>query len=342
MEYRINIKTIFTLYAAALLLAISSAIAQEVVDTKEPRWKQLSQAYGFVLSQQLALELIEKQFPDLEISVKEAWFAFNSTALGESMEGVEAELSDKVGEKWPEYKKTMAAQMDELVGKQQLSRQQAVDFLAEVKKRSKGDLPGAIRSYLLSANPRYSKNQAFEIGDGWKQTFRTMGHAKAKGIDVSISVPASWTKREGNRPNVVQFFRSGAGHGPLMCSLVIKTLPLPAGYKPTKAELKELVQPEELKGTIPDGAKFIDAKEMVLDGSPAGMIVFEQTQQRLDFKLRTRVTGFTVVHGHAMVSLDFMFTEMPDSGQTFEELQKRFMPTIKAISNTYVWNDRYN
>lgn len=111
LQRSIKTRKIHILCSIFLLIAISSAIAQETVDSKEPRWKQLGQAYGFVLGQQSALELIEKTFPDLTTSVKEAWFAFNSTALGESIKGVEAELSKELGEKWPEYKTTVTTQM---------------------------------------------------------------------------------------------------------------------------------------------------------------------------------------------------------------------------------------
>jgi hypothetical protein len=334
-------KTLSAILFLLFATGITALFAQDAVDIKEPRWKQLSQAYGFVLGQQSSLELIEEKFPDMAAATKEAWFAFNSTALGESVKGVEAELSKELGEKWPEYKKTMADQISELIGKQEFTRQQATDFLAEVKQRAKGAIPEPIRSTLLSAHARYSKNPGLEIVDGWKQTFRTKGHAKAKGVDVSISLPASWSKREGNRPNIVQVFRSGAGHGPIMCNLMVKTLPLPAGYKPTTAELKELFQPAELKGMLPDGAMFIDAKEIALEGSPAGMLVFDQTQQRLDIKLKMRMTQFVVLHGNVMVFLQFMFVDMPDSGSSLDDLQKQFLPTFKIIANTYVWNDRY-
>lgn len=337
----IKMKTLPTIFIILFAFGFAHLLAQDAVDTKEPRWKQLSQAYGFVLGQQSALELVEKKFPDLATATKEAWFAFNSTALGECVKGVEAELSNELGEKWPEYKKTMTDQMSDLIGKQDFTRQQASEFLAEVRQRAKGNMPESIRMTLLSAHARYSKNPGVEIVDGWKQTFRTKGHAKAKGADVSISLPASWSKREGNRPNIVQVFRSGAGHGPVMCNLMVKTLPLPAGYKLTTAELKEFFQPAELKGMLPEGAKFIDAKEIALEGSPAGMLVFDQTQQRLDIKLTMRMTQFVVIHGTSMVFLQFMFAEMPDSTSSLDDLQKQFLPTFKIIANTYVWNDRY-
>lgn len=324
-----------------VIFALAQKAFSEELAIKEPRWKQLSQAHGFVLGQQASLELIEKKFPDLAKDVQEAWFSFNSTALGESVKGVEEELSRKFGEKWPKYIKAMTAQMDSLVGGQELTHQQAVAFLHEVRQRAKGDMPESILATLLSANPRFSKNPEFEMSNGWKQTFRTKGHPKAKGVDFSISFPASWSRREGYRPNIIQVFESSAGHGPISCNLMVKTLPLPAGYKITKEELKESFQPNELKGMIPDGSTFIDAKEIVLEGLPAGMLISDQTVERLELRVTMRMTQFVTIYDNSMIFIQFMVAKIPDSTDTLDDLQKQFLPTFKAVANTFVLNDLY-
>ncbi len=325
-----------------MVFALAKTAFCEEFTIKEPRWKQVSLAHGFVLGQQASLELINKKFPDLKKDVKEAWFAFNSTALGESVKSVEEELSKKLGDKWPEYKKEMTAQMDSLVDGQELTRQQAVAFLHEVHQRATGAVPKSILATLLSAHPRFSKQPELEMSNGWKHTFRTKGHPKAKGVNFSISFPASWSKREGHRPNVIQLFRNSAGHGPIMCNLLVKDLPLPAGYKLTTEELKELFQPNELKGMIPDGGTFIDAKEMILEGLPAGMIIHDQIQERLELKLAMRMTQFVTVYESSMIFIQFIVAEMPDSTDTLDDLQKQFLPTFKAVANTFILNDLYN
>ncbi len=285
--------------------------------------------------------MIEKKFPDLAQDVKQAWFAFGSSALGESVKGVEAELSSELGDKWPEMKDKMSSQMQEMVAGQHLTREQATAFLGEVKLRGKGELPDSIRSALLSAHPRFSENPESELTEGWKQTFRTKGHPKAKGVDFSVSFPSSWSNREGNRPNIIQFFQSGAGHGPIMCNLMVKDIPLPAGYKPTSEELKEFFQPNQLKDMVPDGGTFIDAKSIVLEGAPAGMIVSDQTMQRLDLSLTMRMTQFVTIQGSSMIFIQFMVAKIPDSKESLDDLQEKYLPTYRAIANTFVFNDRY-
>lgn len=328
-------------FALLAILALAGTAFSEEVSTKEPRLKQLSQAYGFVLGQQVSLELIEKKFPDLAKDVKDAWFAFNSTALGESVKGVEEELSRELGGTWPGYKKVMTAQLDSLIGGQELTRQQAVAFLQEVRQRAKGEVPESILAALLSAHPRFSENPALELSNGWKQTFRTKGHPKAKGVDFSISFPFSWSKQEGNRPNIIQFFRSGMGHGPAACDLMVKDIPLSAGYRPTEDELKEFFQPNELKGMVPDGGTFIDAKSIVLEGAPAGMLVSDHTTRRLDFKFRVRATQFITIQGESMIFIQFMVAKMPASKESLDELQQKYLPTYRTIVNTFVLNDKY-
>jgi hypothetical protein len=321
--------------------AFAGIVLSEEVSVTDPRWKQLSQAYGFVLCQQASIELIQEKYPDLARDAKEAAFAFNSTALGASRKGIEEELSNFFGEKWPEHKHELTAKLDSLIGEQKFTRPEAVEFLQSVKKRAKGEIPEVILAALLSANLKFSKNPELELLNGWKQTFRTKGHPKAKGVDFSISLPASWSKREGYRPNIIQFFQSGDGYGPATCSLVVKTMPFPPGYKPTKDEIKEFFQPNELKDMIPDGSTFVAAKTITLENSPAGMLVFDQTQKRLEFEITTRMTQFSTVHDNAMIAIQFALTPMPDSTDTLDSLQEKFLLTFNLIANSFVLNELY-
>lgn len=337
-----NIMKTTPIFAFLILLCLISLASGQDSTPKDPRGKQLSQAYGFVLGQQASLELIEKKFPDLAQGAKQAWFEFNASALGESVKGVEAELRSELGAKWPEIKEELINQIEEMIVGQQFTREQATAFLAAVKRRGKGELTDSILAVLLSAHPRFSANPGLELSEGWKQTFRTKGHPKAKGADFSVSFPASWSKREGNRPNIIQFFQSGAGHGPIVCNLMVKDLPLPAGYKPTPEELKDFFQPNELKERgVPDGGIFVDAQYIVLEDTPAGMLVSDQTKQRLDVSMTIRTTEFITIQGNSMIFMQFMVAKSPDSTESLDELHKKYLPTYKAIANTFVYNDKY-
>jgi hypothetical protein len=105
--------------------------------------------------------------------------------------------------------------------------------------------------------------------------------------------------------------------------------------------LKEFFQPKELKGMIPDGSIFIDAKEIVLEGLPAGMLVCEHVLKRLDLEHTTRMTAFVTIYDGSMIFIQFMVTKRPDSTDTLDDLQKQFLPVFKAVANTLVLNDLY-
>jgi len=329
------------LLVVLMILTLAEISLGEGMSTKEPLWKQLSQAYGFILGQKASLALIEERFPDLATDAKNARFSFDATALGESMKGVKGELSKLLGDKWPQYEKQMADQIDKLMEEQDFNRQQAVAFLQAVRQRAKGAMPEFILSTLLSVHPRLAENPGLELSSGWKQTFRTKGHPKAKGVDLSISFPASWSRREGHRPNIIQFFQSGAGYGPIMCNLMVKDIPLPRGHKLSKKELQEFFQPNVLKDIVPEGGTFIDAKSIVLEGAPAGMLISDQTTHRLDISLKMRMTQFITIHGKSMIFVQFMVAKGPNSDESLDQLQEKYLPTYRAIANTLVLNDKY-
>ena len=83
---------------ALLLLSIcfpAFVKAQENFDTKEPRWKQLTMTYGFVMGQQASLEKVELNFPSLAPDLNRTRFMFNTSALGKGFKGVEDEFALK-------------------------------------------------------------------------------------------------------------------------------------------------------------------------------------------------------------------------------------------------------
>ena len=298
-------------------------------------------AYGYVYGQKYSLELVAQKFPDLTRDSKIAQIEFESSSLGAGFKELEKNLAKNQGEKWPDTEEQILSELRNLLGKQEFSREQAVAFIAEVRNRSKGNLPEATRSALLAANPKYQENPGLEMLEGWKQTFRTKGHPKSKGVDFSISLPSSWKKREGYRPNIIQVFQSGGGHGPILCSIMAKEIPLPQGYEMKSDELDELFRPNELKDMIPEGATFVDAQSLFLEGSPAGFIVFDQIMQRLDISMRVRSSQFVTVKNNVMIFIQFGLNEYPNSEKNLDEQHEKYLPTYRTIANTLVINDNY-
>lgn len=57
--------------------------------------------------------------------------------------------------------------------------------------------------------------------NGDRTKYFTKGHPKAKGINISIEYPSSWTPAEGERPNIVQKHSGDSSNGITRMFLVI-------------------------------------------------------------------------------------------------------------------------
>lgn len=317
--------------------ASQPSIDSENLTPIKPREQELSQTYGFILGQQATLSLIQDRYPQLASEVQNAAFAFNSSALGEGSQGIEEELSRHLGEKWPEAQKTIKIQVDSVINGNNLDEQTAISFINQMKERSGGKLPDSILATLLSANRRYVDNPGLELSEGWKQTYRTDGHPKSKGLDFSISFPYSWTKSEGFRPNIIQVFRSGAGRGPIFANLMVQDLE----YEPTAKEISESFQSGGIQQIIPHNGSFVSLRDIAIEGCPGKILVYDYTENRLDTQISMRMNIYMIFYKHYSIQIQFVVMHGVGSTLSFDELQDRFSATYATIANTLVLNERY-
>lgn len=332
--------TNYTLHTALALVAISltSLVAEEGVTTREPKWKQVSQAYGFVVAQGYSLNRIITEYPDLAPAVRTANFEFNSTGLGEGANALEAVLKEELGAEWPATKIKLEEQFLGIVEKMELTRETAKQGIEEVRQRAKGNMPESIRNTLLASCPAYVKSPGAELSAGWRQNFSTLKHPKSNGADITIGMPLSWRKRESTREGVVQVFRSGAGNGPILCTISCAKAIEEVEGELSADEMKELFTAAFIKETLPDGATFIEGRPITIAGKTGAMSVFDMTQEELDIKMKMRFTMFTVAHKQHIIYVNFQIMEQFLKGMTFDEAQKAYFPTYRSIMSTLVRN----
>lgn len=311
---------------------------QEEITPREPKWKQVSQAYGFVVGQDYSLNRIATEFPDLAPEVRAASFAFMSTGLGDGAKALEAELERELGEKWPGEKAKLEQNLLSLVEKQELTREAATQFIEEVKKRAKGVMPESIRNTLLATNPAYVKSPGAELAAGWRQNYSTAKHPKAAGADITIGFPLSWRKRESTREGIVQVFRSGAGNGPILCNLICVKILEDSEEDATPDDMKEFFTEDMLKEMVEGAGTLIEARPMVIAGAQGGMTVFDTEQEALDVKMKMRSTTFMIVHKKHLIQVNFLIMGQFLDDMSFDEAQKAYFPTYRTIMGTLVRN----
>lgn len=335
-----KIFTNHTLHTALALVAISltSLVAEEGVTTREPKWKQVSQAYGFVVAQGYSLNRIITEYPDLAPAVRRVNFEFNSTGLGEGANALEAVLKEELGAEWPATKIKLDEQFLGIVEKMELTRETAEQGIEEVRQRAKGNMPESIRNTLLANCPAYVKSPGAELSAGWRQNFSTLKHPKSEGADITIGMPLSWRKRESTRDGIVQVFRSGAGHGPILCNIICKKVLEDADGDATPEDMKEFFTEAILKEMVPDDATFIEGRPMTIAGAVGGINIFDVTQEMLDVKMKMRSTTFIIIQKKQLIQVNFLIMGQFLKDMDFDEAQKAYFPTYRAIMSTLVRN----
>ena len=315
----------------------------------QPVWSQevgsslhtdLSQTYGYYNGQKLSIDRIKNKFPALTAKATYAQMTFD-LVFKSSYENIGRELKKILKQHWPAYKSQMRQKLKSANSFTQMSQKQAEAFINTVGLRGKGQIESPVLETLLAYKPEFQNSPATEFSRGFKSTYRTKGHPKAKGVDLQVEYPRSWRAKEGKRPNVVQLFTSKNGRGLESILLMVKNIPLPPGYKITERELDEFFSPKELREMIPKGGAFISAKSIVLDGQKGGMMVFDQTMQRIDNKITLRSLHFITIYGSKMIFIQCMVATQTENQADLNKQYRRLEPLFKLVANSFVIQSQY-
>jgi hypothetical protein len=328
-------------YTFSILLFFITAVSvfgQTTDNFKKPKYKRVSEAYGYLTGQEYSLNLIKNEFPQFEMSILKAQISFNST-FGKSKEGMRKYLAEYLGQnELKEYDEKLITEMQKLLGKQIFTEEIATNFISEVENRAKGNITSPVLETLLSF--QYADRPQGELLAGFSTIFKTKGHLKSKNTDWQIKVPKSWKAEEADRPNIIQKFINDFGNGNQSIMLMVKEMPLPKGYKFSTQELNDLFTEKEMRYMVPEGGKFICFTKMIIDNNIGGMMEIEQTTSRLDFKIKIRMVQFMFIRGNKMYTLQGTVGSEKIETDLAIEMQK-YLPLYKLVANTIVVNDQY-
>jgi hypothetical protein len=111
----------------------------------------------------------------------------------------------------------------------------------------------------------------FPGGEG-SQTLDTTGHAKAKGLQLRVDFPASWSLEEAKRPNSVAIAVSDRGRGLQNCVLTVHTteqLGWPAGQAQAETKIS-FAEPRRLRRIAEEmGGEFLSGGPAAIEGLPS-------------------------------------------------------------------------
>ncbi|MCX7877001.1 MAG: hypothetical protein N2321_12665 [Melioribacteraceae bacterium] len=208
-------------------------------------------------------------------------------------------------------------------------------------------------------NYEFEERPSDEFIRGFKATYRTKGHPKAKGLDFQIEYPKSWSLREGKRPNIIQVFSSNNGRGPASALIMTRDLIKEAQRELTREEIKALKTLEgskeiasELfsesglremaKGMGMTNVRNITTKKMVLDRWPGAMLEFLSDQQRLDLTLTIYNRTYLVIYKNYMIFLQCHVAKLPDDTEdTLKTKISKFESLFHLMANSLVIQSQY-
>lgn len=176
-----------------------------------------------------------------------------------------------------------------------------------------------------------------DFTNGKRITYTTLGNLKAKGLEVSFQYPQSWAGVEGRRPNTLFQVTSAGGKGLEICNLVIKAIPLPADYVPSKQEIAEMFIPSELPGFMPDGARYLGGAPTTLDGQPGAWINYIQEMDRAGMQLRLIFISYATYFDKRMILFNCSVGDT--SNKPRSELEARYranLPLFQQFANSLI------
>jgi hypothetical protein len=292
----------------------------------------LSRVFGFIYGQEYAISKISETFPEYSNVLLYHQAEFN-IQFKTAVEKITKELESALGSDFNKLKSDLEKRIYEI--NLPSTHAEAIAFIDLLENRSKGDIESPVREILLTY--QFLQNPAREQAAGFSQHYSTAGHPKAKGLTLNFKLPASWHKKEGDRPNIINKFISYNGNEIIL--FMVRDLGLPSNYKITQDELNEFFVEDELKEMIPGAASFISAKPIKLDGNLGGQIIYSIRGQRLDSYYDTQFVMFTTIHNNQMIMMQCAVHAVDD--ENLDHRFRLFFPLFRQVANSMVIVDKY-
>lgn len=309
------------------------AYGQNNTSDPEARDRELLRTYGYCYGQQLSVEQIHEDFPSLRLAMFQAQAAFDVT-FGKSCQAVATEFPVDV-------RKRLHSKFDQLVPRSAITESVAAGFIEKVNARAKGDIETPVKETLLALNPDFRRTPALEFVRGFTNQYSTLNHPKSKGLTLEIKVPASWMAREGNRPNIIQFFKSEYGRNDPSAVIMVQQFTPPKGVKITQREIDQLFSASSLKSYVPDGANVLETKPIVLEGQKGGMSVFEMSADRLEVSIRMRMLQYVIFYENRLIFLQFSAGGLANERDKWTATFEKNRPLFQMVANSLVIVDKY-
>ena len=174
------------------------------------------------------------------------------------------------------------------------------------------------------------------------EKFYTKGHAKAKGINISIEYPSSWKGAEGERPNIVQKFSADASDGITKgCMIAINDMPKILSLLPAEDLSKEAFSEQALQDMIPPEAVFIDGKQTKYDGQIGAWIVYSMNMERAGMAVKMYTLQQMFIYAGKMINVQCSVGGLAQMEDNIYSAFTQYFPLFQQIGNSIIIHDKW-
>ncbi len=325
-------------FCALLLAALLPSLVQAAsLNPTRQSILGISRAYGFVLGQTIALDLLETAHPGLAGQARSAREAFK-VAFPDAEARLEAELASVFGAKrFGEMRAETIDLMGDVLSKQEVSEVQARDFIDKVRRRAHGEgFEPDVLEYLLAAV--YAADPSAEFIAGFRQRFRTDGSGKAQGLRLRLQLPRSWAGAEAERPHIVQKWISEAGSGNATILLDVRDS---QDFAPTRAEIEAFVSNGGVRELAVEGGVVVDASTFTLESLPGLSVVMHAPMERLGVRMASWMQMYRIYFRGKTLSLMCMNLGAEEDAVRVEQGFRRLQPLCRQVANSLVLEQLY-
>lgn len=297
--------------------------------------KDIGRAYGFYIAQNHSLSEISQKYPSLSVSAEivEKEFASNFST---SIRNMDLFMDKHAKNEWSKIKQQLPSQIANLFNMEQVSLDQAREFVDLVSKRAKGEIESPIIQTLLLFKPAYESNPGLEFIDGYKQKYLSDGLGKAKGVAFSIEHPITWIAKEAERPNIVQKFVSENGQGPANFLILIKELLLESGEKITEEDISEILEPKYIQSFIPNGGSYLNSGRLTLEGLPGFWMHYKLESSRVRSTVGMEVLAYTIYYNNKLIQIQGQLITSFNGESTVHVEFEKYEKLFDLMANSFI------
>ncbi len=301
-----------------------------------------ARAWGYLYSQNLNIEKIKTDFPELLNEVLFAELSFK-LSFGNVDKNINSYFTKSFGESFDDslekYLTTKYTDINLFVVNDFSS---AKLFINEVLQRANGNIASPFLELFLAF--QFKDEPHNEFFENYTYAYSTEGHGKSLGTNWKIDVPISWKAYEGDRPHVVQKFISHYGNGTetsvATVALMVNNLPIIEGYQLTSSDYENFNLEDSAHKFVEEGNELISFKNFSIEKYKGYILTADYTGQRMSFTYKMRMQQVGLFVEDKFYSL--IFTVSPkDSDQELSIEFDKYQPLFTLITNSIVLVDKY-